>query len=68
MRPLPKEADRSQEAGVRRKLAVLFFLAASLLRAHAISMSNGEVTVRGDHLDFVLNMPMYEAAHAGAGT
>ncbi len=26
-------------------------------------MSHGEVTVRGDHLDFVLNMPMYEAAH-----
>jgi len=26
-------------------------------------MSNGEATVRGDHLDFVLNMPVYEAVH-----
>jgi hypothetical protein len=26
-------------------------------------MSNGEVTLHGDHLDFVLNMPMYEVAH-----
>lgn len=41
----------------------LGLLSCSLLQAHAISMSNGEVTVRGDHLDFVLNMPMYEAAH-----
>ena len=34
-----------------------------LLHAHAISMSNGEATIRSDHLDFVLNMPTYEAAH-----
>jgi hypothetical protein len=26
-------------------------------------MSNGDATVRGDRLDFVLNMPMYEAVH-----
>ena len=43
--------------------ALCFFLFCTLLHAHAISMSSGEVTVRGDHLDFVLNMPMYEAAH-----
>jgi len=42
----------------------LFVLyAAPLLHAHVISMSTGELTVRGDHLDFVLNMPMYEAVH-----
>jgi hypothetical protein len=41
----------------------LCFLAGATLHAHAISMSNGEVTLRGDHLDFVLNMPVYEAAH-----
>ena len=33
------------------------------LQGHAISMSNGEATVRGNRLDFVLTMPMYEAAH-----
>ena len=26
-------------------------------------MSNGEATVRGDHLDYVLTIPTYEAAH-----
>ena len=40
-----------------------FFLSLPLLHAHVISMSNGEVTLHGDHLDFVLNMPMYEVAH-----
>jgi hypothetical protein len=29
-------------------------------------MSNGEATVRGDRLDFVLTMPMYEAAHTAS--
>jgi len=43
--------------------AVWFFVSCAILQAHAISMSNGEATLRGDHLDFVLNMPMYEAAH-----
>jgi hypothetical protein len=42
---------------------VLFLLGASLLQAHVISMSNGDLTLRGDHLDFVLTMPAYEAAH-----
>lgn len=41
----------------------LCFFSGALLHAHVISMSNGEATVRGDHLDFVLSMPMYEAAH-----
>lgn len=35
-----------------------------LVHAHAISMSNGDLTLRGDHLDFVLTVPSYEAAHA----
>src|ERR1035438_7043918 len=44
-------------------LCAWFLLSCALLQAHAISMSNGEVTVRGNHLDFVLDMPTYEAAH-----
>jgi hypothetical protein len=43
--------------------SLCLFLSCALLHAHAISMSNGEVTLRGDRLDFVLNMPVYEAAH-----
>ena len=43
--------------------AALALFSCSLLHAHAISMSNGEATLRGDRLDFVLTMPMYEAAH-----
>lgn len=38
-------------------------LQAPPLQAHAISMSNGELSVRGDRLDFVLTIPLYEAAH-----
>jgi len=45
------------------RLALLLLASAPALYSHAISMSNGEVTVRGDRLDFVLTMPMYEAAH-----
>jgi hypothetical protein len=45
------------------ELGACLALSAALLQAHAISMSNGEATVRGDHLDFVLSMPAYEAAH-----
>jgi HupE / UreJ protein len=40
-----------------------FFTCSGILEAHVISMSNGEATVRGDHLDFVLTIPAYEAAH-----
>jgi hypothetical protein len=42
---------------------VAFLFSCALLHAHAISMSNGEATVRGDHLDYVLTIPSYEAAH-----
>jgi hypothetical protein len=54
--------ERLQPRAARTVLSFLFSCA--LLQAHAISMSHGEVTVRGDHLDFILDMPMYEAAHA----
>jgi hypothetical protein len=42
---------------------VLALLLPLALHAHAISMSNGDLTLRGDHLDFVLTVPAYEAAH-----
>ena len=45
------------------RLAFLALSAAALLHAHVISMSNGYASVRGDHLDYVLNVPLYEAAH-----
>ncbi len=45
------------------RTVLIFLSSCGLLNAHAISMSNGEVTVRGDRLDFVLSMPIYEAAH-----
>src|SRR5215471_14463045 len=48
--------------GPRSIFLILLFCAR--LDAHAISMSNGEATVRGRTLDFVLTMPMYEATHA----
>ena len=48
---------------VLRRAALILLIACRMGHAHAISMSNGEATVRGQHLDFVLNMPMYEAAH-----
>jgi hypothetical protein len=44
-------------------IAIVILLAAAPLFGHAISLSNGEATLRGEHLDFVLTMPMYEAAH-----
>jgi hypothetical protein len=47
----------------RSKFLAGFLVFCGLLQAHAISMSNGEVTVRGDHLDYVLTIPTYEAAH-----
>jgi HupE / UreJ protein len=43
--------------------SLCFLFSCTFLHGHAISMSNGEVTLRGDHLDYVLSMPMYEAAH-----
>jgi HupE / UreJ protein len=52
-------SSRSTDLG----LCLIFLLSCTILQAHAISMSNGEATLRGDHLDYVLTMPMYEAAH-----
>src|SRR4051794_87660 len=54
MRPIPQ---------AWRKFAVLLLISCPVLQAHAISMSHGDATVRGDHLDFILNIPLYEAAH-----
>ena len=50
--------SKSRNAGLGLCLYLLF--STGLAQAHVISMSNGEVTVRGDHLDFVLSVPMYE--------
>jgi HupE / UreJ protein len=65
LRKIPgRKKSNPNMSSVRSANVFLYFLlGCGLLQAHAISMSNGEVTVRGDHLDYILSMPTYEAAH-----
>jgi hypothetical protein len=61
------ESTCSQPAtGYSRIVSWIDIESAGILHAHAISMSNGDVTVRGDHLDYILSMPVYEATHTPA--
>jgi hypothetical protein len=46
-----------------KTLVILQVIGASLLSAHVMSMSTGDVTVQGNRAHYELRMPVYEIAH-----